>query len=80
MWLLVTSAWHMPRAVGIFRKEGWEVVPYPVDYLTSGEVRIFKSFDFSEGLGLLHRGLKEWIGLVAYYWLGYTDTVFPGPR
>lgn len=78
-WLLVTSAWHMPRAVGIFRKAGWPVVAYPVDYLTGGRVRPLKSFDFSEGLGLLHRGLKEWIGLAAYHWLGYTDSLFPGP-
>lgn len=78
-WLVVTSAWHMPRSIGIFRKAGWPVVAYPVDYLTTGKVRWIKSFDFSEGLGLLHRGLKEWIGLVAYYWLGYTDSLFPGP-
>lgn len=35
-WLLVTSAFHMPRAVGSFRKVGWPVIPYPVDYNTTG--------------------------------------------
>jgi uncharacterized SAM-binding protein YcdF (DUF218 family) len=34
IWLLVTSAWHMPRSVGIFRRIGFDVVPYPVEYHT----------------------------------------------
>jgi DUF218 domain len=29
-WLLVTSAYHMPRAIGVFRKAGFPVEPYPV--------------------------------------------------
>lgn len=35
VWLLVTSAQHMPRAVGVFRKIGWALIPYPVDYQTA---------------------------------------------
>src|SRR5262245_46474176 len=35
-WLLVTSAMHMPRAVGAFRKEGFAVEAYPIDYRTTG--------------------------------------------
>jgi len=80
VWLLVTSGWHMPRSVGIFRQQGWPVIPYPVDYLTDGVYWKIKDPDFNEGLGLLHRGLKEWIGMVAYHLLGYTDSWFPGPR
>lgn len=38
-WLLVTSAAHMPRSVGIFRKVGWPVTPYPTDYRTFGDAR-----------------------------------------
>ncbi len=78
-WLLVTSGWHMPRSVGIFRREGWTVIPYPVDYLTDGQMVKIKDPDFAEGLGLLHRGLKEWIGLIAYRLFDYSDSVFPGP-
>jgi uncharacterized SAM-binding protein YcdF (DUF218 family) len=80
VWLLVTSGWHLPRSVGIFRQQGWPVIPYPVDYLTDGVYWKIKDPDFNEGLGLLHRGLKEWIGMVAYHLLGYTDSWFPGPR
>jgi uncharacterized SAM-binding protein YcdF (DUF218 family) len=77
-WLLVTSAFHMPRSVGIFRQQGWPVVPYPVDYMTDGEYRLFRSPDLTAGLTALSIGAREWIGLVAYYWLGYTDSLFPG--
>ena len=35
-WLLVTSAWHMPRAVGVFEKAAFPVTPYPVDFRTGG--------------------------------------------
>ena len=34
-WLLVTSAFHMPRSVGLFRKAGFAVEPYPVDWRVS---------------------------------------------
>ena len=36
-WLLVTSAYHMPRAMGLFRKAGFNVIAYPVDYRTFGD-------------------------------------------
>jgi uncharacterized SAM-binding protein YcdF (DUF218 family) len=78
-WLLVTSGWHMPRSVGIFRRQGWNVIPYPVDYLTDGRKVAIKDPDFDDGLGLLNLGLHEWIGLVAYRLLDHTTSVFPGP-
>jgi uncharacterized SAM-binding protein YcdF (DUF218 family) len=31
-WLLVTSAWHMPRAMAAFERVGWRVTAYPVDF------------------------------------------------
>ena len=31
-WIVITSAFHMPRAIGTFRKAGWQAIPYPVDY------------------------------------------------
>jgi len=79
-WLLVTSAYHMPRSVGIFRRQGWPVVPYPVDYMTDGRFRLMMLPDFSGGLALASRAVREWIGLIAYYASGYTDSLFPGPE
>ncbi|MFC1460073.1 YdcF family protein [Microvirga arabica] len=80
-WLLVTSAWHMPRAVGVFEKVGFLVTPYPVDFRTSGGSRTHLPFAFvSEGLRRLDIGTKEWAGLIAYYTSGRTARLFPGPQ
>ena len=78
-WLLVTSAIHMPRAVGCFRRAGWSIVPYPVDYHTPPTVKFDLTFSFPGGLGLLDSVVKEWDGLAAYYLLGRTDALFPAP-
>lgn len=79
VWLLVTSAQHMPRAVGIFRKIGWSLIPYPVDYQTA-EIELFADWpDVAANLENVGVALKEWIGLVVYYALDRTDELFPGP-
>ena len=79
-WLLVTSAFHMPRAMGAFRAAGFEVEAYPVDYRTAGPESMLRPFAFvSEGLRRTDVATKEWIGLVAYYVTGKTDALFPAP-
>ncbi len=79
-WLVVTSAFHMPRTMGVFRAAGFEVVPHPVDYRTAGNVSLFRPFAFiSEGLRRTDIATKEWIGLLTYRLSGRTEHVFPGP-
>jgi uncharacterized SAM-binding protein YcdF (DUF218 family) len=80
-WLLVTSAWHMPRAVGVFEKAGFPVVPYPVDFRTAGGAGTHRPFAFiSDGLRRLDIATKEWAGLIGYYATGRTLRLFPGPQ
>ncbi len=80
-WLLVTSAFHMPRAVGIFRVEGWPVIPDPVDYTTGAEADgPTYSAGFLENLGQASLAIKEWAGLLANHWLGHSDSLFPSPQ
>ena len=79
-WLVVTSAFHMPRTMGVFRAVGFDVVPYPVDYRTAGQRSLLRPFGFvGEGLRRTDVAAKEWIGLFAYYLSGQTAGVFPGP-
>lgn len=80
-WLLVTSAFHMPRAMGIFRAAGFPVVAYPTDYWTLGDARDFMRVegDATQGLEMTEIALREWIGLVAYRLAGRTDTLLPAP-
>jgi uncharacterized SAM-binding protein YcdF (DUF218 family) len=78
-WLLVTSAMHMPRAIGCFRLAGFQVESYPVDSMTRRPDR-FALFRFGrKALFQFDRAVKEWIGLVAYRLMGKTDALFPGP-
>jgi uncharacterized SAM-binding protein YcdF (DUF218 family) len=76
-WLLVTSAFHMPRAVGIYRQLGWQVVPYPVDYYSTGDV--FRP-QFALNLRDLVVGVREWTGLLMYHLTGRTAALFPAPE
>ena len=78
-WILVTSASHMPRAVGSFRKIGWSVLPFPVDYNVEGTKDLEIGFNFLSGLSALNQGMHEWIGLIVYRLLGRTDSLFPAP-
>ena len=76
-WVLVTSAFHMPRSVGIFCQAGWPVIPYPVDHMTvpGGLLRV--DLDLAGHLGDLNVAIKEWIGLAAYFFTGRTPSMLP---
>lgn len=76
-WLLVTSAWHMPRALGSFRAAGWQVIPWPTDYRTVAALREWVRFDPLGNLADLHLGLREWAALAVYRLTGRSDAIFP---
>jgi uncharacterized SAM-binding protein YcdF (DUF218 family) len=79
-WLLVTSAFHMPRSVGLFRKAGFVVEPYPVDWRVGGWDDLFAfSNQATDGLGRTETAVREWAGLIAYRVTGKIDELFPGP-
>ena len=64
-WLLVTSAWHMPRALATFAKAGWNVTPCPVDYRT-GVKTPWTRYSLSDGADKWHLALHEYLGLLLY--------------
>ena len=76
-WVLITSAWHMPRGVGCFRKAGWTVIPYPVDFRTTGNLSLASELSLVQALELATLAAKEWVGLLAYRAMGRTDALFP---
>ncbi len=80
-WVLVTSAYHMPRSVGCFRRVGLPVIPFPVDYRSDGMLSWWPpGFAVAGGLDLLALAIHEWVGLLAYWLNDYVETPFPGPR
>lgn len=80
-WLLVTSAFHMPRSVGVFRSTGFDVEAYPVDWRTRGWIDAAAPFDrLGAGLARVDVAVHEWVGLLAYRLSGQTAELLPGPR
>jgi len=79
-WVLITSAYHMPRAIGTFRHAGFDVEAWPVDYRTRGSADLTRPFDkVSEGLRRVDTASREWAGLLAYWLAGRTGELFPSP-
>jgi uncharacterized SAM-binding protein YcdF (DUF218 family) len=70
----------MPRAIGCFRRAGFEVEAYPVDWRTRGESDLFGLFGgLAAGLARTDAAMREWAGLLAYWLTGRTSALFPAP-
>jgi uncharacterized SAM-binding protein YcdF (DUF218 family) len=79
-WLLVTSAWHMPRAMGCFHRARFAVEAWPVDYRAPRRLGLAQwNRSISEGLRRVDIVAREYVGLAVYYLAGRIDTLFPGP-
>lgn len=79
-WLLVTSAIHMPRAIGCFRKVGFVVDAHPTQFTSGYQSYLhFVSNTGSRALSRLDVAAKEWIGLATYRLMGKTGALFPAP-
>jgi uncharacterized SAM-binding protein YcdF (DUF218 family) len=79
-WLLVTSAYHLPRAMGVFRQAGFPVEAYPVDWRTRGPTDALVPFPtLGDGLRRTDTAVREWVGLAVYWLTGRSSELFPGP-
>jgi uncharacterized SAM-binding protein YcdF (DUF218 family) len=79
-WLLVTSAFHMPRSIAMFRAAGFDVEAYPVDWRSRGWIDAASSFDaLSSGLARTDVAAHEWTGLLIYWLSGRSKELFPAP-
>jgi uncharacterized SAM-binding protein YcdF (DUF218 family) len=80
-WLLVTSAAHMPRSVGAFRRAEFAVEPCPVDWNTAGPPGLFRMpGKVLGGWGAIDAAAHEWVGLLAYWISGRSSALFPAPK
>ena len=64
-WLLLTSAYHMPRSMAAFQKAGWNVTAYPVDFRT-GLATPWSQYSMDQGAKRWRLVLHEMLGLLAY--------------
>ncbi len=77
-WVLLTSASHMPRAVGVFRRAGWKVLPWPVGYQSRDRITSY-ALSLGQKLAVLDWAAHEWLGLLAYDLAGRSSALFPAP-
>jgi len=78
-WLLVTSAEHMPRAIGCFRRAGFAVEAYPVDWHMARRIDWRPTGNFASGLRAFDYAAHEWAGMFIYWITGRSSEIFPGP-
>ena len=79
-WLLVTSAFHMPRSIGVFRQAGFTVEAFPVDWRTRGSEDVLRPFaTMGDGLRRTDTAVREWVGLAVYWLSGKSSELFPRP-
>ena len=75
IWIVVTSAYHMPRAMTMFDKLGWAgtIIPWPVDYRTDGKMRWLPNrFDVAGNVYKTDLAVHEFTGMMAYGLKGKT--------
>lgn len=78
-WLLVASAYHLPRSVGLFRKAGFKVIPYPLDYHTPGNYETWFFLGLKYNLDGWQVASREWLGMIINFLMGRSDELYPGP-
>lgn len=78
-WLLVTSAWHMPRALAVFRKAGWRVYPAPAARLSRVFSPVRLRLDIRAQLDKTNYALHEYYGIVAYTLMGRMNFPWSSP-
>ena len=80
-WVIVTSAYHVPRAVAAFRNVGFEVEAYPVDWQFVGpQGYLWPMRSIINGLAYTDWAAREFIGLAVYRLTGRSQELFPAPR
>lgn len=77
-WILITSGFHMPRSMAIFKQVGWNVIPYPCDYKTDGSWSfLLQPPNAAWNFAMLSIAVKELLGSVAYYATGKSAFLWP---
>ncbi len=79
-WLLVTSAYHLPLAMGAFRKAGFNVIGFSVGLRTHGADELWRpAKTATDNLRRVDIAVAEWLNLLIYRLSGFSDEWFPGP-
>ena len=75
-WVLITSAFHLKRAINISAKISWNLIPYPTDFNQPKKFNWKFEYNLLNNLVLFRQASHEWLGIIAYYLLGRTSKIF----
>ena len=75
-WILITTAFHMTRALNIGEKLNWQFIPYAVDFQLSKKFSWKPTLNFLNNILLMQSASHEWVGLIAYYFMGRTNKIY----
>ena len=77
-WIVITSAFHIPRTVAVFNQLEWDIIPYPTGVKTTGQYKLFDpTINVVGNYFMLTKALKEMIGVGVYYLTGKSSLFFP---
>jgi uncharacterized SAM-binding protein YcdF (DUF218 family) len=76
-WVLITSAFHMPRSIGVFCAIDWPVLAWPVDHQTTLTSLWRLKWNPGESLAALDLAVHEWLGLMSYFISGRSNSPYP---
>lgn len=76
-WVVVTSAFHMPRTINVFKTQGWDIKPYPVDYRTDLQYVFTPNLEILKNLNYTRIAIHEWTGNAIYYLSGKSASFLP---
>ena len=76
-WLLITSAFHMPRSIGVFCQVNWSLIPYPIDHRTIPGKLLDIDFNLLRHADRFKMAIHEWLGLIVYYATGKISNPLP---
>jgi len=69
-WLLITSAYHMKRAMSVAKKLNLNLIPYPVDFTLQKDFKWkfwYHKINFLYNMNNFQLASHEYIGLIVYY-------------
>ena len=75
-WVLVTSAFHLKRAINISEKISWNLIPYPTDFKQPKKFNWKFEYNLLDNLVRFRQGSHEWLGIIVYYLMGKTSKIF----
>ncbi len=76
-WVLVTSAFHLPRAMGVAEHLHWKMIPWPAAYVSAANGHVMGRLDYAQSTATFEVMVHEWLGLLTYRLEGRTDTLLP---